>query len=109
MWEWYKYHKVLEADQQLGTAQERKMAKDAHLTIRRWLTMQENSITSREMKRFRQYILDMEKASTENNEATSADVQPSTSTFNPADHDPTWGDDTDLIQAAKSMETTAGL
>ncbi|XP_078586023.1 uncharacterized protein LOC144867859 isoform X1 [Branchiostoma floridae x Branchiostoma japonicum] len=50
-----------------------------------------------------------EVASTENNEATSADVQPSTSTFNPADHDPTWGDDTDLIQAAKSMETTAGL
>ncbi|XP_035660467.1 uncharacterized protein LOC118405149 [Branchiostoma floridae] len=109
MWEWYKYHKVLEADQQLGTAQDRKMAKEAFLSIRQWLRLREEDITSRPMKRFRQYILGKEKASTDKKtEPARTDVQPSTSTFSPADHDPTWDDDTDLIEAVQSMEATEG-
>ncbi|CAH1233518.1 Hypp772 [Branchiostoma lanceolatum] len=52
MYEWYQFHNKLQADQQLGTAQERKQAEEAHLAVRRWLSMKEEDITSRPMKRF---------------------------------------------------------
>ncbi|CAH1233520.1 Hypp774 [Branchiostoma lanceolatum] len=61
MYQWYQFHKKLQADQQLGTAQERKLAEEAHLAVRRWLSMKVEDITSNQMKRFRQYILDKEK------------------------------------------------
>ena len=58
MWEWYQQHKLLRADPQAGTADERSRAKEAFDSVSQWLGMTEQSITSKSMKRFRKYILD---------------------------------------------------
>ena len=58
MWEWYKYHKLLRADPQAGTAHERKQAQEAYESVRHWLGMNEGQITSKSFRRFRKYILD---------------------------------------------------
>ena len=58
MWGWYQQHKILRADPQAGTADERRKAKEAFDSVSQWLGMTEQSITSKSMKRFRRYILD---------------------------------------------------
>ncbi|CAM4514842.1 unnamed protein product [Leuciscus chuanchicus] len=61
MWQWYSLHKRLQADPQAGSDHERKMAQEAYCSIRQWLVMKEDDITTKTLKRFRQYILDGEK------------------------------------------------
>ncbi|CAM4515148.1 unnamed protein product [Leuciscus chuanchicus] len=61
MWQWYSLHKRLQADPQAGSDHERKMAQEAYCSIRQWLVMKEDDITTKTLKRFRQYILDREK------------------------------------------------
>ncbi|XP_059210103.1 uncharacterized protein LOC131988962 [Centropristis striata] len=59
MWQWYKCHI---ADPKAGSEQERRMAQEAHTSVKQWLLMRESDITSKSLKRFRQYILDKENA-----------------------------------------------
>ncbi|CAL8348173.1 unnamed protein product [Arctogadus glacialis] len=61
MWQWYSLHKCLNADPQAGSAQERKMAEEAFSSVRQWLGMKEEDISSKSLKRFRRFILDKEK------------------------------------------------
>ena len=61
MWQWYSLHKCLNADPQAGSAQERKMAEEAFSSVRQWLGMKEEDISSKALKRFRRFILDKEK------------------------------------------------
>ncbi|KAL0963393.1 hypothetical protein UPYG_G00305780 [Umbra pygmaea] len=51
----------LEADPRAGSEQDKKMAQEAHTSVKQWLLMKESDITSKSLKRFRQYILDKEK------------------------------------------------
>lgn len=60
MWQWYSLHKLLQAVPQSGTDYERKMAQEAYCSVRQWLVMKEEDITTKSLKRFRQYILDRE-------------------------------------------------
>lgn len=60
MWQWYSLHKSLQDDPQAGTDHERKMAKEAHCSVQQWLVMKVEDITTKSLKRFRQYILDKE-------------------------------------------------
>ncbi|XP_071838459.1 uncharacterized protein [Apostichopus japonicus] len=62
MWEWYKLYKLtIRKDPQAGSAHERQLSQEAYTSLGQWLGMSENQITSRSMKRLRQYILDKEK------------------------------------------------
>lgn len=61
MYQWFKAHKDYMADQQLGTASEKKKALDAYNATKYWCNMDEREIESVTMKKFRKYILDNEK------------------------------------------------
>ncbi len=61
MWQWYSLHKHLQADPQAGSDHERKMAQEAFCSIRQWLIMKEDDISSKSLKRFRLYVPDKEK------------------------------------------------
>ena len=60
MWRWYSLHKTLHADPQAGSDSERKRALEAYTSVKQWLIMKEDDITSKSLKRFRKYILDKE-------------------------------------------------
>ncbi|KAG1928983.1 hypothetical protein F2P79_023205 [Pimephales promelas] len=60
MWQWYSLHKVFQTVPHSGTDQERKMAQEAYCSVRQWLVMKEEDITTKSLKRFRKYILDRE-------------------------------------------------
>lgn len=60
MWQWYSLHKRLQADPQAGTDADRKRALEAYGSVKQWLIMKEDDITSKALKRFRKYILDKE-------------------------------------------------
>ncbi|TWW55946.1 hypothetical protein D4764_09G0009960 [Takifugu flavidus] len=62
MWKWYSLHKQLLSDPQCGSDHERRMAQEAHTSVKQWLVMAENDIATSSLKRFRKYILDREKA-----------------------------------------------
>ena len=59
MWQWYSLHKHLNADPQAGSDHQRRMAQEAYVSVKQWLAMKED-ITTKSLKRFRQYILDKE-------------------------------------------------
>ncbi|XP_039521831.1 uncharacterized protein LOC120475226 [Pimephales promelas] len=65
MWQWYSLHKVFQTVPHSGTDQERKMAQEAYCSVRQWLVMKEEDITTKSLKRFRKYILDREKPSSD--------------------------------------------
>ncbi|KAG1937634.1 hypothetical protein F2P79_018093 [Pimephales promelas] len=48
-----------------GTDQEGKMPQEAYCSVRQWLVMKEEDITTKSLKRFRKYILDREKPSSD--------------------------------------------
>lgn len=58
MWQWCSVHKRLQAVPQAGNDHERKMAQEAYCSIRQRLVMKEDDITTKSLKRFRQYILE---------------------------------------------------
>lgn len=58
MWQWYSLHKRTHADPQAGSDHERRMALEAYTSVKQWLAMKEEDITTKSLKRFRQYILD---------------------------------------------------
>lgn len=60
MWQWYSLHKKLLADPQAGSDAERKRAQEAYTSLKQWLNLKENDISSKALKRFRKYILDKE-------------------------------------------------
>lgn len=61
MWRWYSLHKCLQADPQAGSDYERKMSQEAFCSVRQWLVMKEEDISSKSLKRFRHYILNKEQ------------------------------------------------
>lgn len=46
MWHWYSLHKTLQDDLQAGTDHERKMAQVAYCSVRQWLLMKEDVVTT---------------------------------------------------------------
>ncbi|XP_045921281.1 uncharacterized protein LOC123980779 [Micropterus dolomieu] len=60
MWMWYSLHKHLQADPQAGSDHERKMAQEAFSSVRQWLVMKEDDVSSKLLKRFRLYIVTKE-------------------------------------------------
>lgn len=60
MWQWYSLHKKLNTDPQAGSVAERKRALEAYTSVKQWLMMKEEDISSKALKRFRKYILDKE-------------------------------------------------
>ncbi|CAM4514993.1 unnamed protein product [Leuciscus chuanchicus] len=100
MWQWYSLHKRLQADPQAGSDHERKMAQEAYCSIRQWLVMKEDDITTKTLKRFRQYILD--------GETPRQDVVPpaatATSNSSRSKGDDSWMDDALLVEALATFE-----
>ncbi|KAG1926793.1 hypothetical protein F2P79_024654 [Pimephales promelas] len=47
MWQWYSLHKVFQTVPHSGTDQERKMAQEAYCSVRQWLVMKEEDITTK--------------------------------------------------------------
>ena len=56
MWQWYSLHKCPQADPQAGSDHKRKMSQEAFCSIRQWLLMKEDDISSKSLKRLRYYI-----------------------------------------------------
>ncbi|KAL0188363.1 hypothetical protein M9458_015462, partial [Cirrhinus mrigala] len=56
----FSLHKTLQSDPQAGTDHERKMALEAYCSVKQWLVMKEEDITTKSLKRFKRYILDKE-------------------------------------------------
>lgn len=61
IWWWYSLHKCLQADPQAGSDHERKMPQEAFCSVRQWLVMKEDDISSKSLKRFQHYILNREQ------------------------------------------------
>ncbi|KAJ8286544.1 hypothetical protein GJAV_G00040380 [Gymnothorax javanicus] len=60
MWEWYSLHKRLHAESLAGSDHERRMALEANTSVKQWLAMKEDDISTKSLKCFRKYILDKE-------------------------------------------------
>ena len=61
MWRWYNQHKCLQADPQTGSDHEQKMAQAAFSSVRQWLAMKEDDISSKSLKCFQHYILNKDQ------------------------------------------------
>ncbi|XP_042582929.1 uncharacterized protein LOC122137917 isoform X3 [Cyprinus carpio] len=103
MWQWYSLHKTLQADPQAGTDHERKMAQEAHCSVQQWLVMKAEDITTKSLKRFRQYILDKEKPPQDRDPPAAA----ASSSSSGSKGDGGWVDDALLVEALTSFERQA--
>ncbi|XP_026120179.1 uncharacterized protein LOC113099513 [Carassius auratus] len=101
MWQWYSLHKSLQDDPQAGTDHERKMAKEAHCSVQHWLVMKVEDITTKSLKRFRQYILDKEKPPQDRDPPAAA------ASSSGSKGDGGWADDALLVEALTSFERQA--
>ncbi|RXN21492.1 hypothetical protein ROHU_024071 [Labeo rohita] len=100
MWQWYSLHKTLQSDPQADTDHERKMALEAYCSVKQWLVMKEEDITTKSLKRFKRYILDKENPP--QNRAPPAAAASSSSSGSKSDGG--WGDDALLVEALTSFE-----
>nr|XP_017209817.2 uncharacterized protein LOC108181756 isoform X1 [Danio rerio] len=103
MWQWYSLHKTLQADPQAGSAQEKKMAQEAFCSVRQWLTMKEEDISVKTLKRFRQYILNKEKPLEDRPLPAAA----ASSSSSGSRGDGGWADDALLVEALSAFEAQA--
>nr|XP_009301978.1 uncharacterized protein LOC101884057 [Danio rerio] len=103
MWQWYSLHKTLQADLQAGSAQEKKMAQEAFCSVRQWLTMKEEDISVKTLKRFRQYILNKEKPLEDRPLPAAA----ASSSSSGSRGDGGWADDALLVEALSAFEAQA--
>ncbi|ROL45609.1 hypothetical protein DPX16_17725 [Anabarilius grahami] len=79
------------------------MAQEAYCSVRQWLVMKEEDITTKSLKRFRRYILDKENPPQDRAPPSAA---ASSSSSGPKD-DAGWTDDALLVEALASFERQA--
>ncbi|XP_029980231.1 uncharacterized protein LOC115412079 [Sphaeramia orbicularis] len=109
MWQWYSLHKTLLADPQAGSDHERKMAQEAYCSVRQWLIMKEDDISSKSLKRFRLYILMKEEEQSSHQAAPSSSEKQAPATSAAERAEDTWGDDAPLVEALSTFEQTAAV
>ncbi|KAL7388959.1 hypothetical protein ABVT39_024015 [Epinephelus coioides] len=107
MWQWYSLHKCLQVDPQAGSDHERKMSQEAFCSVRQWLVMKEDDISSKSLKRFRHYILNKEQEKSPQKVAPPAATATSSTSGSRGDTDLTPPDAASQLHPPQPSQTGA--